>query len=309
MNVLLIGEESAGIETLHALERSGHRTVAVMASPSRTAASGASLWVAAQKMGIETWPARSVKDPSLAEKIRSEQVDIIFNVHSLFIIHRDVIAAPRIGGFNVHPGPLPSYAGLNAVSWAIFRGERSHGVTVHWMVPEIDAGPIAYQTLFPIKENDTALTLSARCQKEGVILLMRLLGDAVRQGTIPSIPQDLRLREYFGAEVPEKGKMSWHWGAQKIVNFVRACDYYPFRSPWGHPQTSLRTQSLAVVKACRTGIPSEVPPGTVGDFTPEGVTVASGDEWVLVSKVQVGKEFLTPNAVLKKGDRFADAEG
>ena len=56
----------------------------------------------------------------------------------------DVLEAPRIGSFNLHPGPLPEYAGLNAPSWAIYHGEQEHRVTLHWLDAGIDTGPIAY---------------------------------------------------------------------------------------------------------------------------------------------------------------------
>jgi methionyl-tRNA formyltransferase len=309
MNVLLIGEESAGIQVLRELKTGGQRIVAVMASPLRNAASGVSLWEAAQKQGLPTWPAQLVKEPTLAERVRSERVDMILNVHSLYIIHKDVVEAPRLGAFNLHPGPLPRYAGLNAVSWAIYRGERSHGVTVHWIAPGIDVGPIAYQTIFPLEENDTALSLSARCAREGLALLKRLLEDAARDPrAIPSIPQDLQKREYFGAGVPECGRLSWARTAHEVVDFVRACDFYPFRSPWGHPRTRLGTQELSVVKALRTRLRSDAPPGTVGKFTEKGVEVASADEWVLVTKLAIGQEFVEPAASLRSGDKLADCE-
>ncbi|PYU56687.1 MAG: hypothetical protein DMG55_22990 [Acidobacteria bacterium] len=307
MNILLIGEESAGIQMLHEIERSGHRVIAVMASPGRVAASGASLWDAAAKLGLPTWPAQLVKDPLLAERMRAEEVDLLLNVHSLYVIHGTVLGAPRIGAFNLHPGPLPRYAGLNAVSWAIYQGERSHGVTVHWMAPEIDAGPIAYQSLFPIDENDTALSLAARCVREGLPLMMRLLDVAAKHpAEIPAVPQDIEKREYFPAGVPEGGRLSWQWPAQKIVDFVRACDYFPFRSPWGHPRTSMGTQELAVVKARRTRLAADSPPGTVGESTGEGVKVASSDEWLLVTKLKIGKESVHPAKVLKGGEKLVN---
>jgi len=305
MNVLLVGEESAGIQMLGEVRRTDHHIVAVMASPTGTATSGSHLWDAAIKNGFPVWPANLVKDPALAEKLRAEKVDVILNVHSLYVIHRAVLEAPRIGAFNLHPGPLPQYAGLNAVSWAIYRSEKSHGVTVHWMAPGIDSGPIAYQSVFPIDESDTALSVSARCVREGLPLMMRLLDAAARNpAEIPAIPQDLQKREYFGAQVPEGGSLSWHWPAQRIVDFVRACDYFPFRSPWGHPMTSLGTQELAVLKARRTCLRSDAPPGTVGEPTSEGVKVASGDEWVLVTKLAAGKESLHPAKVLKGGEQL-----
>jgi len=292
---------------LHEIERSGHRVIAVMASPGRVAASGASLWDAAAKLGLPTWPAQLVKDPLLAERMRAEEVDLLLNVHSLYVIHGTVLGAPRIGAFNLHPGPLPRYAGLNAVSWAIYQGERSHGVTVHWMAPEIDAGPIAYQSLFPIDENDTALSLAARCVREGLPLMMRLLDVAAKHpAEIPAVPQDIEKREYFPAGVPEGGRLSWQWPAQKIVDFVRACDYFPFRSPWGHPRTSMGTQELAVVKARRTRLAADSPPGTVGESTGEGVKVASSDEWLLVTKLKIGKESVHPAKVLKGGEKLVN---
>lgn len=308
MNVLLIGEESAGIQMLAEIERGGHHVTAVMASPTRIAASGASLWDAALKRDLPTWPACLVKDPALAERIRAEEVDVLLNVHSLHVIHRAVLCAPRVGAFNLHPGPLPRYAGLNTVSWAIYRGEESHGVTVHWMASEIDAGPIAYQSVFSIDESDTALSVSARCVREGLPLMMRVLDVAAKDPSeIPAIPQDLRKREYFAAKVPEGGRLSWHWPARRIADFVRACDYAPFRSPWGHPLTGVGGQEFAVVKARRTRLPSDAPPGTVGESTEEGVKVASSDEWVLVTRLKVGKETVEPAKVLEQGEQLANA--
>ena len=130
MNILLVGEESAGAQTLKLLASSNHRLVGVMASPTRKAVSGMTVWQHAEKLGCRTWPAETVKDPAFAEVIRDAEVDLLLNVHSLFVIKPEIVAAPRWGSFNLHPGPLPRYAGLNAPSWAIYRGERSHGVTL-----------------------------------------------------------------------------------------------------------------------------------------------------------------------------------
>src|SRR5580704_8692380 len=217
MNVVLAAEESAGLRLLEALVRSSHRLVAVLAAPPKPNSARANVWNTARHLGIETWPAEQVKDPKVSERLRSERVDILLNAHSLYRISEAVLSAPRLGAFNLHPGPLPRYAGRNVVSWAIFRGEPEHGVTVHRMEPEIDAGPIAYQSLFPIEADDTALTLSLKCSREGVALMLRLLDAASEDPTsIPSVQQDLSQREYFGRQVPEDGWLSWSWPARKV---------------------------------------------------------------------------------------------
>jgi methionyl-tRNA formyltransferase len=310
VNILLVGEESAGIQTLRALADSDHRIVAVMASPSKNNGGLANLWETAEKLGYQTWLSKRVKDPSFADEVRAAEVDVILNIHSLFIINKEVVNAPRIGCFNMHPGPLPRYAGLNAVSWAIYRGETSHGVTIHKMEPGIDTGPVVYQELFDIDDADTGLKLSAKCIRSGITLVLRLMETASADpAAIPLTPQDLAEREYFGREVPYDGRLFWSLPAREIVNFVRACDFFPFHSPWGHPQTILGTmsgaQEIGVVKACLTGERCDVSPGTVGDVVRPGVKIACGDEWILVNKLKVEGRYVNSADALKQGSRLS----
>jgi methionyl-tRNA formyltransferase len=307
----LVGEESAGIQTLRALTDSDHRIVAVMASQSKYNSGLANLWETAEKLGHRTWPSKLVKDPRFADEVRNAEVDIILNIHSLFIINKEVVMAPRIGCFNMHPGPLPRYAGLNAVSWAIYRGETSHGVTIHKMEPGIDTGPIVYQELFDIDDADTGLTLSARCIRSGIALVLRLMETAsIDPAIIPLTSQDLTKREYFGHEIPYEGRLIWSLPAREIINFVRACDFFPFPSPWGHPRTVLETmsgaQEIGVVKACLTGERCDGSPGTVGEFVGPGVKIACGDEWIIVNKLKVEGRYVNSARVLKPGSRLSE---
>jgi UDP-4-amino-4-deoxy-L-arabinose formyltransferase/UDP-glucuronic acid dehydrogenase (UDP-4-keto-hexauronic acid decarboxylating) len=64
--------------------------------------------------GLQHLAAKIVKDPDFAARIVDENIDILLNVHSLFLIHKDVLTAPRLGSYNLHPAPLPRYAGLNS---------------------------------------------------------------------------------------------------------------------------------------------------------------------------------------------------
>jgi UDP-4-amino-4-deoxy-L-arabinose formyltransferase/UDP-glucuronic acid dehydrogenase (UDP-4-keto-hexauronic acid decarboxylating) len=305
MNVILVGEESAGIQTLKALARSDHRIVAVMASPTKKSLSSSTLWQVAEQMGQQTWPVSLVKDPAFAERVRAAKVDIILNAHSLFVMHGEVVEAPRIGSFNLHPGPLPHYAGLNVVSWAIYRGEQTHGVTIHKMAAGIDTGPIVYQSRFEIESADTALTLYAKCTREGVALLLRLLETASRdENAIPLLPQDLSERRYFGKDAPENGRVNWSRPAREIVNLARACDYYPFPSPWGFPRARLGEREVGVIKARLTGESCDMAPGTVGRLATPAVQVACADEWIWVDKALLEGRYLPAADILPSGARL-----
>ncbi len=306
MNVILIGEEAAGMRTLQSLEQCGVRVIAVMASPRRQD-EGASLWGLATKLGYRTWPAELVKDARFAAQVRDERVDVILNVHSLFLIRKEVLEASRLGSFNLHPGPLPRYAGLNSVCWAIYRGEKQHGVTLHKLVPEIDAGPIVYQESVGLESEETGLSLTVKCVNIGVPLILRLL-EAAAQGpsNIPLTPQDLSKREYFGRKVPENGNLSWNRPARRIVDFVRASNFFPYRSPWGVPRTKRGDSTLGILKARLTGTPADAPPGTVGAESSGGVEVACADEWIVVRQVFREGKCVPAREALRAMDRLAD---
>lgn len=254
MNILLVGGESAGLQTLKATAGTEHQLVGVLASPSRNGFPSAGIAGLAEKLGVPSWPARRVRDPDFAGFVRDSAVDLLLNVHSLYVIDRAVLEAPRLGCFNLHPGPLPECAGLNAPSWAIQQGARAHGVTLHWMAAAIDAGPLAYCERFPIEDTDTGLTVAMKCIRLGLPLIQRLLQAAATDpAAIPRLPQDLSKRRYFGAGPPEGGQLSWNTPARQIFDFVRASDYRPFQSPWIHPRACFNGRELGIVSARPTG--------------------------------------------------------
>jgi methionyl-tRNA formyltransferase len=305
LNVVLVGEGAAGIRTLELLRRSGHRVVAVMTSVARE--DDTSLWRAASEYGCTIWPAQLVKDANFAMEIRRRRVDAILNVHSLLLIRKEVLETPRLGSYNLHPGPLPRYAGLNSVCWAIYKDEKKHGVTLHKMEQEVDAGPIVYQEVFDIGPEETGLSLTLKCVNAGVALIERFLEVAAHDPSqIPLISQDLSEREYFGREVPLNGHFSWNSTARRIASFVRACDFHPFPSPWGHCRSGLRDQELGIAKTSLTMKASDAPPGTVGKVSDLGVEVACADNWILLRKVMSGGKRIAASAILSPGDQLYD---
>jgi phosphoribosylglycinamide formyltransferase 1 len=63
---------------------------------------------------------------------------------------------------NIHPALLPQFKGLHTHRRALEAGVKRHGATVHFVVPEMDAGPIVMQDWVPVLEGDTEETLAAR---------------------------------------------------------------------------------------------------------------------------------------------------
>lgn len=299
MKILLALEEAAGIQTLKTVHQSEHDIVAVLTQSSAEADAqrGATVAAVAKNLGYDVWPAKEVKNAQFAQTIKDHAVDVLLNVHSLYIIHGDVVAAPKLGAFNLHPGPLPEYAGMNAPSWAIFNGEKEHGVSLHWMEAGIDTGHIAYQKRFPLKETDTGLTVSTQCVRYGIELVKELLSAA----SIPKLEQDISKRKYFGFKVPFEGKLDWDLSALVLERFIRASDFYPLPSPWKTPLAQLNDKSIGILKVALSQETSAGKAGTVKK-NDDAVFVATADYWLELKRVVVdGKS-------LKAAEVFSGAE-
>ena len=63
---------------------------------------------------------------------------------------------------NIHPALLPAYKGLDTHARALSDGAKIHGCTVHFVVPEMDAGPVILQSAVPVLDDDTETSLGAR---------------------------------------------------------------------------------------------------------------------------------------------------
>ncbi|MCW2315353.1 phosphoribosylglycinamide formyltransferase-1 [Rhodoblastus acidophilus] len=76
---------------------------------------------------------------------------------------------------NVHPALLPSYRGLHTHERALADGVKIHGATVHFVVPEMDAGPIIAQAAVAVRGDDTPQTLGARVLEQEHVIYPRAL--------------------------------------------------------------------------------------------------------------------------------------
>ena len=67
---------------------------------------------------------------------------------------------------NIHPSLLPAFPGLDAQKQALDHGAKVSGCTVHFVVPEVDAGPIILQRAVKVREGDTVEALSSRILRQ-----------------------------------------------------------------------------------------------------------------------------------------------
>ena len=175
---------------------------------------------------------------------------------------------------NVHYSPLPRYRGRANVNWAVINGEDHAAISIHTLVPDLDAGGVLFQEAIPISPCTTAtelyLTLNALQEKElGHAVTRRLAGDA-------GVPQDETQATYGCTRTPEDGELDWRSGTVALDRLVRG-----LTPPAPGAFTHLGLQRLWVDRAepaPHTRFEGRVPGRVVRVMRDEGwVDVLSGD--------------------------------
>ena len=103
-------------------------------------------------------------------------VELICLAGFMRVLSEDFVARFPNKILNIHPSLLPAFPGLDVQRKAIEYGARFSGCTVHFVVPEVDAGPIVLQAAVPIEQEDSEDSLAARILEQE----HRLYPEAVR---------------------------------------------------------------------------------------------------------------------------------
>ena len=101
-------------------------------------------------------------DAELDAALRAAQVDIVCLAGFMRILSDGFTRAWEGKLINIHPSLLPAYKGIRVHERVIEAGEVLSGASVHFVVPELDAGPVIAQASVPVHPSDTPDTLAAK---------------------------------------------------------------------------------------------------------------------------------------------------
>lgn len=104
-------------------------------------------------------------DTQVQQILDQKKIDLIVLAGFMRILTAD-FAQHYLGRMlNIHPSLLPKYQGLNTHQRAIESGDTEHGLSVHFVTPELDGGPVIAQAKIDILNNETADSLQNRIHK------------------------------------------------------------------------------------------------------------------------------------------------
>ena len=160
-------------------------------------------------------------DPTLPAAVAAARPDVIFAFYYRSLLPATILdLAPR-GSFNMHGSLLPHYRGRAPTNWAVLRGERETGATLHEMVAKADAGRIVDQQAVPILPDDTGRQVFDKVTVAAEQVLWRSV-PAIVAGEVRFLPNDVAAGSYFGRRTPEDGRIDWSRPATRTYDLIRA---------------------------------------------------------------------------------------
>ncbi|WP_188647611.1 methionyl-tRNA formyltransferase [Marinithermofilum abyssi] len=287
-----MGTPDFAVPSLHMLMDKGYEVVGVITQPDRPVGRKRVLTpppvkVAAEKMGLPVFQPERLREPEAVARFLAMKPDLVVTAAYGQLLPEEVLRAPKHGCINVHASLLPKYRGGAPIHHALINGEKETGVTIMYMVKELDAGDILSQQAIPITDEDDVGTLHDRLAKVGADLLAKTLPPLL-EGTIQPIPQNPAEVTYAPNIRREDEKIDWTRPARDLFNQVRGL------RPWPVAFTLWKGKPLKIWRALVLETETMEPPGTVLRVDEAGVVVAAGENALLIKELQpAGKKRMT----------------
>jgi phosphoribosylglycinamide formyltransferase-1 len=105
---------------------------------------------------------REAFDCALQGELEARRIDVVCLAGFMRLLTPWFVSRWQDRMINIHPALLPAFKGLDTHERARAAGVKIHGATVHFVVPEMDSGPVIAQGALAVHDDDTAETLAAR---------------------------------------------------------------------------------------------------------------------------------------------------
>lgn len=131
-----------------------------------------------QLCGAYGVPLRHIGDPNesaFVSQIEARAPQVIVSVACPYILKAKLLQIPRAGCVNIHHAPLPRYKGMMPTFWQMYHGEKTLGVTVHYMAAKLDEGPVLLQAQVDVEPDLSLDRLIQLSKKQGAHCMATVL--------------------------------------------------------------------------------------------------------------------------------------
>jgi len=297
---VFFGSPAFAVPSLRALAAEAE-LLAVVSQPDRPAGRGQApsppaVKVAAQGLGARVIQPEKLRTPEAAAELAAFGADLFVVVAYGRILPQAILDLPRLGAYNVHASLLPRLRGAAPIQWSIIRGDSETGVSIMRMEAGLDTGPVAATRALPIRDDDTAGTLSDKLATTGAALLAETL-PAIVGGRVTLTPQDHGAATLAPLLTKADGHIGFDRPARVVSAHARGVD------PWPGASALLDGASLKLFGP--RVVEGGGRPGEVLGLRAEGLAIACAGGAIAFAELQLPGRRRMPAAAVLAGHRIA----
>lgn len=280
MRVVFMGTPDFAVAVLRRLVEDQWDVAAVYTQPDKPKNRGMKLVPTPVKEyavthNIPVYQPESCRDEAVLAQLRGLEPDVIVVAAYGKLLPQALLDIPKKAIINVHSSLLPQYRGAAPINWAVLNGDEETGVTIQYMVAELDAGDILLAKKTAIDPQEDAAQLYSRLAELGGEAASEALA-LLERGEAPRIPQVYGPQYQYASMLSrEMSPLDWGRPARTLVNQVRGL------IPWPCASTEVAGVRWKVFRA-HVGDDTGKAPGTILSADKNGVAVACGDGRALV---------------------------
>lgn len=281
MRIILIGQAAFAEKVLDGLRGNGHEVAAVYCPPDAAGGKPDPVKARATTLGIPVRQHASLKRPEVVDEFKHLNADLGVLAYVTQIVPQSVFEVPRLGSICFHPSLLPKYRGGSAIPWQIIKGETQGGVSVFWVDPGIDTGPLLLQKTAAIGPDDTGGSLYFNTLFPiGVEVVLEAV-QLIAAGTAPRVKQDESQASYDPLCRDEHAAIDWSRSLSEVYNLIRGCDPQP------GAYTVFKGDKLRLYD-CRALIGGTHRAGVVEDISADGMVIGAVGGVIRAKRVRGG---------------------
>jgi methionyl-tRNA formyltransferase len=231
MRLIFMGTPDFAVPTLVELAARGHEIAAVYTRAPKPAGRGMDVQHSpveqeARRLALAVHTPRTLKDEEAQAAFRAHNAAAAVVVAYGLILPKSVLAAPRLGCFNVHASLLPRWRGAAPINRAIMADDAESGVTIMKMDEGLDTGAMAMAERMPIGSDMTAGDLHDALSRLGADLMLRALAAAER-GSLALTPQPAAGVTYANKISKNETRIDWSKPWKQVHDHIRGLSPVP----------------------------------------------------------------------------------
>ena len=310
-NVIFMGTPQFGVPTLELLSKTKFKPVLCITQPDKPKGRNQKLTppeikVKALELNIPVIQPEDINLPEIVKKLEEIEPDIVVTAAYGGYFKKNIRLLPRFGCINLHPSLLPKYRGPAPINYALFNGDKVTGNTIFKIVAKMDAGPILYQNITKIENNDNYTDLYKKLSLQGAEDVLKVL-EKIESDNIEKIRQDETKVTFTSKILKEDMIIRWNDPAEKIKNQIRGLAEKP------GAVAGFRGNRIKIIEVEVLDQKSHLIPGVIKEIIKNsGIIIATADYDLLLKKLQpAGKKIMgvyafSLGARIKPGEIFTN---